>query len=638
MSKRDLVLLFFLLAGIQLAFPQTTLPELAIHWQSPKDFPVFDQASYPDQDHSVPIYSTRLPAVGYKPEHQPVITLSQVRYEAVPEEEKKYYTGLDLTGHHIHAFVQTERKKAYVRLELNPVRRNPVSGQLERLLGFQPQISWQPTLIQDKQTLKATNFAAGSVLSQGKWYKIAITESGIYKITYDDLVNMGFENPASVRVFGNGGKQLPFDSSLGRMDDLVENPVYIYTGNDGSFDSGDYLLFYGKGIVHWQYDTDLELFVHRLHQFSDEAFYFLTDTEGSGRKISTQSEITESPDQETSTYDYYVHREKDSVNLIKSGRQWVWKHFNIETRYEFLLPLGSKVSGAPVKIYSSLLVRSTKTASNSGISVLVNNNPISTFSFAGVNTGNYEALYASGKKELNQVTVDGNEMLLTYQFVPSNPAAVGWIDFFDVNTRSQLSYDGSPLYFRDIQTVGEGHITRFNLSGTQPNLFLWDVSQPDEVTSLPLSGNGTSQSFIAKTDQLREFVLFDPSAEDIPKPTYEGERLGEVPNQNLHGMASPEMLIIVQPELRDQAEELAELHREHDGLSIEIVEPEAIYNEFSTGMLDPTAIRDFARMLYKKDTGTDTKLRYLLLFGDGTYDNKQLTSSDEFRNYLPTYQ
>ena len=637
MFRRTLVIL---LVGLSLSVTLRAQTDrgVRIHWQAPKDYPVFDKAGYPDADHPIPVFSTRILATPTSGAAKPSITISKGVYEPVPEAELKYYQGLDLSHHHLKAWLQTERNQPFIRYELNPVIKNPSSGRLERLISFEPEISWTIASQGQAGPLKGVTFANNSVLASGRWYKIAISDTGIYKITYEDLTGMGFENPGNIRLFGNGGKQLPFDSGLDRTDDLVENPVYLFTGTDGTFGPGDYLLFYAKGIVHWQYDSASDMFVHSLHQFSDEVYYFLTDTGGSGLRINQRAQASEPPNQESATYDYYIHREKDSVNLIKSGRQWVWKYFNIVNRYEFLLPLGQKVAGEPVRIKSSLLVRSTKTAANSSIVLQVNNETINTFSFAGVNTGNYEALYATQETKYSQVITDANEILLAYQFAPSNPAAVGWIDYFDVNTRSQLSYQGSPLYFRDKQTVGAGAVTRFTVSGTGSSLQLWDVTSLQDVHGIQYSTTGNQLSFVTKTDQIKEFVVFDPASADIPKPVYTGTGLGEVENQNLHAMQSPEMLIIVQPELREQAEELAAIHLAHDGLKVEVVEPQTIYNEFSSGIQDPTAFRDFLRMLYLRNTGSDITLKYVLLFGDGTYNNKLLVSTDEFRNYLPTYQ
>ena len=67
-----------------------------------------------------------------------------------------------------------------------------------------------------------------------------------------------------------------------------------------------------------------------------------------------------------------------------------------------------------------------------------------------------------------------------------------------------------------------------------------------------------------------------------------------------------------------------------------VVTPEQIYNEFSGGIPDICAIRNFMRMKYIRQKGTRHPLKYLLLFGDGSYENK--TKPPGNPNYIPTYQ
>ena len=107
-----------------------------------------------------------------------------------------------------------------------------------------------------------THRAGISVLSSGKWYKVKILHDGIYKLTYEDLKSMGLSDPSAVRVFGNGGTMLPMMNSEPRYDDLIENSIYLYNGDDGVFGAGDYILFYGHGPVTWKLNTLSGMFEH----------------------------------------------------------------------------------------------------------------------------------------------------------------------------------------------------------------------------------------------------------------------------------------------------------------------------------------------------------------------------------------
>ncbi len=632
-------------------FAQGIQNEIKINWKAPKEvnnpldinsktsaFLFFDGAIYPSEENQLPFFSTRLPVVVNNSNSLPVLVISNAQFELIPEQEKSLVNSK--IGNKIEPLVwlQTERLQSYVRIEFLPIRRNQNTGQLERLTSFVPQISWKQTSSDSVSFNQSKDYKSVSVLNQGSWNKIAVKESGIHKISYDKLIELGFENPSEIRLFGNGGKQLPFDSSMERPDDLMENPIYLHKGTDGVFNSGDYILFYAKGIVHWQYDNSFEMFVHRLHQYTDEAFYYLTDTEGIGLRIQDSPEANGTVTQQVDSYDYHYFREKDSVNMLKSGRLWAWKHFNLELNYTYNIALENKLPSAPVEILSSLWVRSTKSAANSNFLIMVNDNPISTISFPGVNTGNYEALFATTALEKNEAQISGSEFDLGFQFVQSNPAANAWLDYFDINTRCKLTYSNKPLAFRDIESVGPGNISEFVISGGQAKLKLWDISTIDNIQSIQFRPSGNNLRFKAKTDELREFILFDPNYTDFPEPIFTGDHLGVIENQNLHGVEIPDMVIVVQNELREHAEELAEIHKTQDQLDCLIVEPHQIYNEFSSGIPDPTAIRDFLRMLYTRGSSSEVKLKYLLMFGDGSYDNKKASFDPEFRNCLPTYQ
>ena len=105
--------------------------------------------------------------------------------------------------------------------------------------------------------LSVASFASDAVLSTGKWYKVGVSETGIHKLTYSDLSSMGVDvdrvDPRNFRLFHNGGGVLAELNAVPRYEDLVEIPVVVNGENDGKFDSGDYILFYARGPVVWNY-------------------------------------------------------------------------------------------------------------------------------------------------------------------------------------------------------------------------------------------------------------------------------------------------------------------------------------------------------------------------------------------------
>src|SRR5512135_145468 len=119
-------------------------------------------------------------------------------------------------------------------------------------------------------------YAGSSVLSSGKWFKIAVTADGIYRITYETLKNLGIENPSNPKLYSNNNGQLSYFNDNSAPDDLRETGIWINTGSDGIFNEGDYLLFYGQGTHRWVYNKIENDFDFVRHNYSDTAFYFIT--------------------------------------------------------------------------------------------------------------------------------------------------------------------------------------------------------------------------------------------------------------------------------------------------------------------------------------------------------------------------
>jgi len=635
-----------------LTHAQEVISPRTIKWQAPRQYTPqdylnngeavsllsFDQAIYTTQSQHLPVYSERIPLAGQK-QGRPLITLTNVTYSELPQAEQSLIRQSLPEDIEVNAWKQIERHTTFVRYEFMPIRKNPGNGQIERVTGFTPKLNWDQEV--DSTRVKSstgTTFSNQSILSSGNWFKVAVNQSGIHKITYDQLIQMGFENPDQIRVYGNGGKQLPFDSSLPREDDLIQNPVYIYKGNDGVFNSGDYFLFYAKGPIHWTYSSNHNMFVHRLHQFSDLSYYFLSDNAGAFKQLNTASAINAPADQQSSSYDFYLHREKDSLNLLKSGRQWCWRHFSQELTWGFSLQIDNKIAEEPIHLLSSLWVRSSKRSPASKFIINLDETAVGTVDFPGVNTSNYEALFASALTRKIEIETAKSEFKLDYYFARSNPAAQAWLDYFDINTRSQLRYQNRPMTFRDLRTVKDQSITEFSVTNARNGLFLWDVSTLDQVQAIPHTLAGSVLRFKVTTDELREFILFNPIDESIPTVISEGGATGPVANQNLHGLTTPEMVILVQDDLREYAEELALHHQQYDQIESLVISPELIYNEFSSGIPDVTAIRDFLQMFYSRRGETIKDLKYLLLFGDGSFDNRKAIDDPSFSSCLPTYQ
>jgi len=103
---------------------------------------------------------------------------------------------------------------------------------------------------------------------------------------------------------------------------------------------------------------------------------------------------------------------------------------------------------------------------------------------------------------------------------------------------------------------------------------------------------------------------------------------GAVACQDLHADGPADMVIIVPANghFLDEANRLARLHEVKDGLRVRVVTASQLYNEFSSGTPDANAYRRYLRMLRDRAATEADQPRYLLLFGDGLWDNRLCSS------------
>jgi len=472
-------------------------------------------------------------------------------------------------------------------------------------------------------------YADHSVLASGTWYKIAVAESGICRISFSQLqsmgVNMATLDPRNVRLYGNGGGMLPESNKVFRYDDLMENAIEVVGEEDGIFDVADYILFYAQGPVTWTFNNVQKTWEHKIHVYSDSAYYFLsTGGQTRGKRIQAMNSVPGIPSQEVNSYDFRTYHDKDLTNLIKSGRMWFGETFDISTSHTFSFDVPEMVPGSDLVVKTVTAARAT---SNSYFNCKLGENtwqiqhsPISTY---------YNSPYASSGTSTKTFTAPSGRLEMQMQYVKPTTTALGWLDYIEINARASLGFSEGQMTFRDMSSVGDKMVSRFRLAGAAGKAQVWDVTDRLNVKRVNASIEGSDVVFTLNTDTLREFAAFDVTELIVPR------FVSRVQNQDLHALSGLDMVIVSPPVFFDQAVRLATYHNTVDDLNTLVIQPEAIYNEFSSGTPDVIAIRDFLKMLYDR-AGASGKPRYLLLFSDGSYDNKDRLPENS--NFLLTWQ
>ncbi|MCD4734765.1 MAG: type IX secretion system sortase PorU [Bacteroidales bacterium] len=453
-----------------------------------------------------------------------------------------------------------------------------------------------------------------SVLSAGSWYKISVTESGVHKITYEDLIDFGINpsdiNPKTIRIYGNGNSMLPEPIGEFRYDDLQENAIVVSGEGDLSFDPDDYILFYGQEPAEIYFDPEIQCLKHEINLYVNKTCYFMTFNQQDGKRIDNQLEPPGNPTMEVTTSNEIWYHETESVNLIHSGKTWYGEEISSGSYWEFYVELKDIILSEPVYLNFSMAARSVNTGE---VNVFAGSELISTFIPLPVNPGS--TIYA--RKVTDSITfgAPAESFYFKIEYSTGDDTSSLWLDYFRINFIRDLTFNQHQLIFRNIENTGAGNISRFYVSDVDSVVTIWNVADPLNVKVVQGTFAGNEFIFKAETDSLVEFIAFDGI--DFFSPEFEEL----VTNQDLHGAMPEDMLIVAHPDFVQHAEQLAALHENHDNLSSLVVTPELIYNEFSSGVKDVTAIRDFVKYLYEKSGGE--KPGYLLLFGDASYDYRK---------------
>ncbi|WP_460620396.1 type IX secretion system sortase PorU [Hymenobacter tenuis] len=549
--------------------------------------------------------------------------------------------------------VGLERRQPVTLLAMQPLRRNPQTGQAEKLTSF----AYAYTLSNEAQRGKGNRvYARSSVLSQGEWFKIGVPASGIYKLDKSTLQSLGLNvqslDPSRLRLYGNSMGTLPQASSTFRPDDIVENDIQFVGNTNSSLDDNEYFLFYARGPHTWSRAGNTTRFQHQLNPYADTAYYFLTLGTAAGRRVAPAPAVTGAATARISTFAERQFYELELVNLAKSGRVWLGELFSTTSFLQKSIPfaVADLVPGSTLQLTSSVAAAST---SATVFQASLNGQSVGSQLVPGFNcTGGFGCYPEVANTSLTTFAytvpaTSPTELAVSLTYTGGNdPTAKGYLDYLELNAQRQLRFSGSQLEFRSLENIATGAISQFELTNATAAT-IWDVTNPRHPAIVEAS-NG---SFLARTDTLREFVAFTGSS--FPSP----RGFGKVPNQNLHALnlnGQLDLVIVTHPAFLAAANTLAAHRTAHDGLTTQVVTTSQIYNEFGSGGQDVTAIRDLMKMVY--DRAPAGKRQYLLLFGDASYDYKadptnqanQLpawwkdrlpTNSDKInQNFVPVYE
>lgn len=497
------------------------------------------------------------------------------------------------------------------------------------------------------QPLRLLKTATSSVLAQGTWYKMSVYRSGIYKLTYSELKAAGVPvdgvDLSTIKIYNNGGTELPKDPTAPRPSDLTENAIYVYDANgSGTFGPNDYVLFYGRGTKGWSYDSSSNTFSHYINNYSDTDYYFITWGGQPGKRMQAVPSVHSAAYYRPKSFTSGVFQDTSMYNLLNSGQDWYGPE---------LVPPNSS-GGSSTYLYQNtfygldhsqdityrlaLISRSTvgsynyfnvyESATSTELGTVVGGTVTTTGEFS--DQGDY-AYQIPVQTFVGTGNLPNDKSSLEIAYNSSWSPAQGYIDWIEILYHRYFQSADDVLDFYGPDTTANVYYSVSGFSSNNVSVFgVTDFSNVEMVQTDSVT-NGTAYFGTQTSSGSRKefYAVGDNGYLSVPT-------IVSVPNSNLHGeLSGADLIIVSAPQFIQQAGGLASWKESHDALSTQVVTTTQIYNEFGCGIPDPTAIRDFLKYAYTNDQLTPS---YVILFGSGTYDYKGIAAKDT--EFVPPYE
>ena len=469
--------------------------------------------------------------------------------------------------------------------------------------------------IETSFALNPSRYATQSQLADGYWVKVAVYESGIHQITYRELRRWGFSDPSAVTVFGYGGAMLPETFSENDIDDLNQLPV-IRTDSK--------ILFYAQGPTSWSYNEKTKEYDHEQNTYSTAGYYFLTDSKNQSATIAEREGGQTTGLQDITSFDEHAVYEQELYSPGSTGRLFLGDDFRYTTSKSFTFELPGVDNSSPVKLRTSF---GAKILGGTATLVFTRNGQ----TLPSSNTDNIGAGSSSSydfvrmTSTLKEIDLDSEELAFTLLFRQNGGSlSMARLNYFRFNYKRKLQLYNGSIQFRLGQLPAN---SCYNLQGYSTTTHIWDISDPlNPVSVKPNVNNGNARFVPTKGNE--EYIAFDEQA-----TVASVEFIEKVPNQNLHGLTTPDMVILTPKEYISYAQSIARLHNENDGMEVAVIDHETVFNEFSSGTPDATAYRRLMKMFFDRKGGLDGEPLYLLLFGKGLYDNRKIGETGKYVKY-----
>ncbi len=514
--------------------------------------------------------------------------------------------------------------------------------------------------------------------SSPNWVKVVTRGEGIVRVTGSDLSAagvLGNVSSATLRLFVGEAAELsvePPQEDPASPPWMMEVPILVEDGGDGVLNVPglDRIEFYARPVdgYHDWLDPTSEDSTYVIHPYTSDCVYYLTwegTFSGEPRRfLDTAADVTPDgvPDALIESVTERVHVEE---NRIFNGlpyeygvrwEKWWWGQFGrSDGRWQgFAFNLPGHMNGSVGRFLCRLWGLTENSCTLPGhfpdhmVNLKVNGLPFPRQDWNANPTQRYDF------DTTGTFLMDGRNTFEISIFEEPDPVCpdtqffkrpdVVLLAYLEIQHKRALRWTGSDFVFQGPAMTGDLRYRITGLPDTQVSLY--DVTDPrSPVLLLGAEFVPDQESYTMEFDrsesatQHRYLITRQtnrrPISVSLNPPPIGGRYLRE--------RRDPVNYIIVYHEAFEAgAQELAELRRMvlHgvENPQVLAVRVSDVYDEFSWGLPDPTAIRNFfkyAYNLYRVDPDSSASLYYGVLFGDADYDHRDYAAADV--DYVPAW-
>ena len=517
------------------------------------------------------------------------------------------------------------RDQVYSFFQLSPIIKD-ANGVLKKVMSFQ--LNYNKGIGNKSFASKGagtSNIITNSVLSSGEWYRFYVDTTGVFKLSRNFLnrlgVNVNSVDPRTIKIFGHGGRMIPYANAQPYPYDVPENAIQFVGEEDGEFNSSDYILFYAQGPKEFNAES-----ITHINCYTDKTYYYVNVSSGNGKRIQEFNQPTGAVDMVIDTFQDYQFYEVDTYNLVSLGRRWFGDKFDVENSKDFEFSFPDLVPSEPVNLSVSV---ATASISRSQMDVSVNDTPLTSIIIGGVSG----PTLGNGRSYSGSLDVNTSDITVTLDFDDlGNPSTIGYLDFISLEATRQLNFNNKQFLFKNRAVASASGIAQYSITNASNLSQVWEVTDIYNVSNYVNTEKASDVSFTAPMGSLKSYVAVSPS--DYFQPKFDGKTT--IANQNIKGtifqnaenaFQDVDYIIVAPNNMLVDSERLAQLNRNQYGLNVKVLGLDEIYNEFSSGNQDIGAIRNMVKYVYDNASTPEKRIKYLCLFGDGSYDYK-----DRLRN------